>query len=161
VVEAVPPRLKLRLAALLHDVGKPCTFTVDENGVGHFYGHHTEGSRITRDILRRLRYDNQTIQDVSLLVAAHMSRFAGLRDASLIRLVKTVGEHNLDDLYDLQKADTLGSAPPFDFTALNDLQKGIARILEEKPPMHVRDLAVDGYDLMELGFAPSGHWTDY
>ncbi|MGE5415478.1 MAG: CCA tRNA nucleotidyltransferase [Acidobacteriota bacterium] len=152
VLEAVPPRLNARLAALLHDIGKPATFNVDDNGVGHFYGHHMEGRRIAEEILRRLKYDNKTIEDVSILVAEHMSRFSKVRNATLKKLVNRVGEHNLEDLFAVQRADILGSAPPFDFTELDAMQEGVERIKFEQLPMLVKDLEIDGYDLMELGF---------
>ncbi|HWP96896.1 MAG TPA: HD domain-containing protein [Syntrophomonadaceae bacterium] len=154
VLESVPPRIRVRLAALLHDVGKTATFTVDKKGVGHFYGHHEEGRKMTETILRRLRYDNQTIEDVSILVIEHMSRFAGLKGANLKKLLKRVGEDNLYDLYDLQRADILGSAPPFDFSALDAMQEEIARILCEEPPLNIKDLAIDGDDLIALGYCP-------
>lgn len=118
VLEGVPPRLNVRLGALLHDVAKPRTCTVDETGVGHFYGHHLAGREMARSILESLKYDKQTIDDVAILVGEHMSRFAKIRDVGLKKLVKRVGEHNLEDLYDLQKADIMGSAPPFDFSSL-------------------------------------------
>lgn len=154
VVEAVPPRLNVRLAALLHDIGKPDTFSIDEKGVGHFYGHHLLGRKLTEEILRRLKYDNKTIDDVSVLVTEHMSRFPKLRNASMKRLVNRVGENNLEDLFDLQRADISGSAPPFDFSSLDALQEGIGRILSEKPPMTVKDLDVNGHDLIGIGFKP-------
>lgn len=154
VLEASPPRLKVRLAALLHDIGKPVTFTLDEAGVGHFYGHHMQGCAITRSALQRLKYDHQTIEDVTILVGEHMSRFGKFRNANLKKLVNRVGEHNLQDLYDLQRADIIGSAPPFNFSALDEMQAEISSILYDKPPLKVRDLAINGYDLMEIGIAP-------
>lgn len=154
VLEAVPSNLNVRLAALLHDIGKPMTFTVDENGVGHFYMHHLEGKSIAETILRRLKYDNQTIHDVTILVSEHMSRFPKIRNASLKRLINRVGDHNLEDLLNLQRADILGSAPPFDFSQLDAMQAGIHQIRYDNPPMNVKDLAIGGNDLMEIGFAP-------
>ena len=154
VLEAVPSRLNVRLAALLHDIGKPLTFSIDEYGVGHFYGHHLEGRKIVESLMNRLKYDNKTIEDVSVLVVEHMSRFPKIRDASLKRLVNRVGEHNLDDLFDLQKADILGSSPPFDFSELDAMREGIDRILNEKSPMRKKDLDIKGYDLIAIGFQP-------
>jgi len=154
VLDGVPPRLNVRWAAFLHDIGKPATFTRDEKGVGHFYGHHLKGQEITRQILERLRYDHKTIEDITTLVGAHMTRFARFRNANLKKLVSQVGEHNLQDLYDLQKADILGSAPPFDFTSLEEMQAEIEQILREKHPLTIEDLAVNGYDLMEIGIEP-------
>ncbi len=154
VIDAVPPKLKLRMAALLHDIGKPASFTVDENAVGHFYKHHLEGKEITENILRRLKYDKRTIDDVSILVSEHMSRFPRIRNGSLKRLINRVGDDNLEDLFDLQRADILASAPPFDFSELEAMQADINRICCQNPPMQLQDLAVNGNDLLDIGFKP-------
>lgn len=154
VMEGVPARLNIRLAALLHDIGKPGRFTVDEAGVGHFYGHHLEGIGISQKILKRLKYDQQTINDVSMLVGAHMSRYAGLRDASLKKLITQVGQDNLSDLFALQKADIIGSAPPYDFSELDKMETDTRNILGERFPLEIKDLAVNGTDLLMLGYAP-------
>ena len=154
VLEGVPARLNVRLAALLHDIGKPSCFTVDERGIGHFYGHHLEGIGISQKILKRLKYDQQTINDVSMLIGAHMSRYAGLRDASLKKLIKQVGQDNLPDLFALQKADIIGSAPPYDFTELDKMERDTRKILGEGVPLDLKDLAVNGTDLITLGYTP-------
>jgi len=154
VLEAVPPRRRLRLAALFHDIGKPIAFARDEKGCGHFYGHHLTGCRMTEKIMRRLRYDRQTRADVALLVAGHMSRFPQVRNGSLERLIIRMGERNLDDLFDLQRADILGSRPPHDFSSLDVMREGIRRILAAKTPLSRCDLAVDGYDLAAAGVPP-------
>ncbi|OPX85499.1 MAG: CCA-adding enzyme [Pelotomaculum sp. PtaB.Bin104] len=154
VLEASPPRLAVRLAALLHDIGKPRTFSIDKKGAGHFYSHHQAGGSMAIEILKRLKYDNKTIEKVSMLVAEHMSRFPKVRDKTLKRLISRVGEDNLADLFDLQRADILGSAPPYDFSLLEAMRVEIARILSEKQPLRVQDLAINGHDLLALGFSP-------
>lgn len=152
VVEAAPPRLTVRLAALLHDVGKPACFTLDEEGRGHFYNHHIEGGSMATAILQRLRYDHQTVEMVARLVEEHMSRFVQVRRAGLKRLIVRMGEENLDDLFDLQRADIQGSAPPLDTSALDALKVDIDHILDTRPPMYIKDLAINGNDLIGLGF---------
>jgi len=154
VLEGVPPRLNVRLAALLHDIGKPACFTIDEDGKGHFYGHHLEGMTVCREILQRLRYDKQTSENVSLLVGEHMSRFSRLRNASIKKLIMRVWKHNLQDLLDLQRADIIGSAPPYDFSELEIMEAEIKRILMEMQPLEIKDLAVNGSDLIAMGFVP-------
>lgn len=154
VLEGVPPRLNVRLAALLHDIGKPACFTVDEEGVGHFYGHHLEGIGTSQKILKRLKYDHHTVNDVSTLIGAHMSRYAKLRNVSLKKLIMQVGEENLQDLFDLQKADIIGSAPPCDFSQLDQMMEDTRKILREGLPLEMKDLAVNGTDLIDLGYAP-------
>lgn len=152
VLQGVPARIDVRLAALLHDIGKPACFTVDQNGVGHFYNHHMTGMEITRTILKRLKYDGQTISIVSNLVGSHMTRYAKLRSSSLKQLIKQVGENNLDCMYELQKADILGSAPPFVFSELEKMRLEIENILATKQPLTIKDLAVNGDDLVAIGY---------
>lgn len=154
VLEGVPARLNVRLAALLHDIGKPDCFTVDEDGVGHFYGHHLEGIGISQTVLKRLKYDHHTINDVSTLVGAHMSRYAKLRNVSLKKLIMQVGQDNLQDLFDLQQADIIASAPPCDFSQLEKMVEDTGKILCEGLPLEMKDLAVNGTDLIDLGYTP-------
>jgi tRNA nucleotidyltransferase (CCA-adding enzyme) len=154
VLDGVSAQIEVRLAGLLHDIGKPACFTVDENGVGHFYNHHQAGMEITRTILERLKYDHQTINNVSHLVGAHMTRYAKLRNSSLKQLIKQVGKDNLDNMYELQKADIMGSAPPFDFSELNKMHREIDNILDTNQPLTMKDLKVKGTDLLAIGYAP-------
>lgn len=154
VLEGVPAQIDVRLAALLHDIGKPACFTLDENGVGHFYNHHLVGMEITGTILERLKYDGQTIKNVSQLVGSHMTRYAKLRSSSLKQLIKLVGENNLNNMYALQKADILGSAPPFDFSELDKMKQEIDIILTARQPLTIKDLAINGDDLIAIGYTP-------
>jgi tRNA nucleotidyltransferase (CCA-adding enzyme) len=151
VIESVPKSLVLRWAALLHDIGKPASFTMVD-GFGHFYNHHKIGADMAREILRRLKFDNNTIERVCILIYNHMSRFEFLRSASIKRFINRVGVENLDDLFKLQIADIKGSANPNDFSQVEKLKVDVEKILSEKQPLTVKDLAVNGYDLMEMGF---------
>lgn len=72
VLENTPKSLPLRLAALLHDSGKPSTFTVDDKGIGHFYEHEKISAQIAKLALSRLKYDNKTISTVTKLISFHM-----------------------------------------------------------------------------------------
>lgn len=154
VLEGVPAQIDIRLAALLHDIGKPACFTLDEKGVGHFYNHHLAGIEISSKILERLKYDGQTIKNVSQLVGSHMTRYAKLRNSSLKQLINQVGENGLDNLYMLQEADILGSAPPFNFSELDKMKQDIDIILATQQPLTIKDLAVNGDDLVAIGYTP-------
>jgi tRNA nucleotidyltransferase (CCA-adding enzyme) len=156
IIETVgwtPNRLNVRLAALLHDVAKPKTFTLVD-GEGHFYGHHLEGEIMAREILNRLRFDNHTIGTVCTLVREHMSRYDFLRPRNTKRFINRVGIDNLEDLFDLQIADIKASAPPHDFSMVLALKEDCQRILNEKEPLTVKDLAINGHDLCEWGMTP-------
>jgi poly(A) polymerase len=104
----------LRLAALLHDIAKPATRTVSDDGAVHFYGHEDVGADIARGILGRLKFDNDTIRDVCSLVRLHM-RYGQVTESwsrtALRRLVRAVGPYQ-DELFVLALADAVGSGTP-------------------------------------------------
>jgi len=154
VLDSTPSVLNVRLSALFHDISKPETFTIGEDGIGHFYGHHKVGADKTREIMKRLKFDNETIDNVCILVYEHMSRFPKLREGSVKKLLKRLGEQNVDDLINLQIADIVGSKPPYDFEDVILLKNELKRIIETKEPISVKQLAVNGYDLIELGIKP-------
>ena len=105
----IRPDQALRLAALLHDVGKPETESMDESGVNHFYGHAAKGAELTRKIMRRLKFDNDTADRVVRLVREH-DRKIGLSPAQMRRTVNCVGEDLFPDLFDLKEADLLAQS---------------------------------------------------
>jgi tRNA nucleotidyltransferase (CCA-adding enzyme) len=152
-VDSSPARLNVRLAALLHDVAKPKTFTM-VNDEGHFYGHHLEGEIMAREILNRLKFDNHTIGTVCTLVREHMSRYDFLRPRNTKRFINRVGVDNLEDLFDLQIADIKASRPPHDFSMVLALKEECQRVISQKEPLTVKDLAVNGHDLCEWGMTP-------
>lgn len=154
VVDNTEPDLVLRLSALLHDIAKPLTFTMDDKGTGHFYEHNVKGVEISEYILKRLRYDNLTIKKVSSLVFDHMSRYSNLKDSAVKRIITRVGIENLDDLFRLQIADIKGSAPPYDYSGIDYLKNRCEQILEQKQPLSVKDIALNGEDIMKLGYKP-------
>ena len=143
--------LKLRLASLFHDIGKTITFSMDEKGIGHFYNHALEGTFLTADILKRLKFDNQTIKDVCLLIETHMTAYTILNVNSLKKLINKIGLTNLEDLFKLQIADTKGHAKPHDFSIIYKNRENALKILKEKQPLTIKDLKINGKDLMDLG----------
>jgi len=153
VLENTPAVLNLRLAALFHDVSKPETFSMDENG-GHFYSHHKVGADKTREIMKRLKFDNETIDNVCILVYEHMSRFPKLREGSVKKLLRRLEKHNVEDLINLMIADIIGSKPPYDFENVVLLKNELKRIIETKEPIAINQLAINGHDLIELGIKP-------
>ncbi len=151
-VDAAPEdRPIVRLAALLHDVGKPET-AAD----GHFPGHETRGAELTGVILRRLRLPRETIERVAHLVRHHMFSYEGAwSDAAVRRFIARVGPDALDELFALRRADNLGSGLPPEATGLAELEARVAAILAGPVVLDRRQLAVDGNDLMaELGLEP-------
>ena len=154
VVKNTPNDPVIRLAALLHDIAKPVTFSLDERGQGHFYNHHVLGEEMTREILQRLKFDRTTTHKVCILVRHHMSRFEHIKGKGLKRLINRVEPENLDSLFLLQIADIFGSKPPHDFSGILALQERVAKVLNEKQPLTIKDLAINGRDLIALGIEP-------
>jgi len=149
VVENCPTSLNIRIAALLHDIAKPLCFTTDEDGIGHFYGHDKKGVILCLQILKRLKFDNQSVSRISLLVKEHMNVLEKPTDASVKRLINRVGVDLIPDLFALQRADALGSASPI--VRLGEIQKVEEKtkgILESKVPLAISEVAVNGEDLI-------------
>ncbi|MCI0405941.1 MAG: HD domain-containing protein [candidate division Zixibacteria bacterium] len=154
VVDAAPPKLNVRWACLLHDVAKPRTKV--ETGEGAtFYGHEKLGSKMTKQILRRLKYSNDFIDQVFLLVDKHMFT-TQVTDKGLRRLIRKVGPELVFDLLDLRRADVVGQGMGGKTDDVDELEGRIKAELEKKPPFSVRDLAVTGHDVMEHLKIPAG-----
>ena len=154
VTAAVPETLVLRWAALLHDVGKPATFTVDEAGQGHFYGHAAESARIADTVLRRLKSPTALREQAAVLIEQHMTKLEPDKRLLRRRLSK-LGEETLLQLLCLQEADmsSKGTGKPEEATQFGQLRQLLDEIKAEKACLSLKDLAVGGHDLMALGFA--------
>lgn len=144
-LDATPPGdLCLRLAALLHDVGKPRT----KDGP-HFYRHEIVGAEMARNMLGRLRFSNDTVDAVEHLVRQHM--FVAdpeMKDAAVRRFIRRAGSENLEHLFALRQADVAGSGLP---KRGDNNERFADRVREEiarKPPFSVRDLAISGADVV-------------
>lgn len=154
VLTNTEPNLILRLAAIFHDIGKPLSYS-EEHGMGHFYAHDKIGADITNNILKRLQFDNDTTNKVTVLVRYHMSFHSVTSRKFAKKIINEVGMDNLDNLFDLCKADILGSFPPYNFTNLENSINLIKEIINEEEPISLKDLALNGQDLIKLGI-PAG-----
>lgn len=153
VVEGVGQDLALRWAALLHDIGKPACFSVDENGIGHFYGHAQRSAQIASAVLRRLKAPNELREQVCTLVELHMTTTEPTRK-SVRRRLSRLGYERFALLIDLQEADmgNKGTGAGEDPTIYDNLRAVAAAIQAENACLTIRDLAVDGRDLIALGY---------
>lgn len=152
----IRPDQALRLAALLHDVGKPETESMDESGVNHFYGHAAKGAELTRKIMRRLKFDNDTADRVVRLVREH-DRKIGLSPAQMRRTVNCVGEDLFPDLFDLKEADLLAQSDYLRGEKQEELMRLRAlyeKVKEEGDCLSLKGLAVTGRDLIGIGATP-------
>ena len=150
----VPPVPELRCAALLHDVGKPSTFTLDGEGVGHFYGHAKASVALADAMLRRLRFPNEFRERVVRLVEWH-DRDIPRTDKGVRRALRALGEADLRLLLALKRADNLAQAPAYRERQA-EIQEGEAildKLLAEDACFSLRQLAVRGGDLLALGLS--------
>jgi tRNA nucleotidyltransferase (CCA-adding enzyme) len=147
----------LRIAALLHDVGKPRTRAFsDKTQDWTFYDHDKVGAEIAFPIATRLRFSNDERDRIVALVRHHLFHYDGWSDQAVRRWIKRVGPERIEDLYRLNEADLRGKGPIFDeskdLAPLYALKAHVEKVLAEGAALTTRDLAVDGNDLMnELG----------
>ena len=155
VTAAVPRDLTLRWAALLHDVGKVTTFTTDENGRGHFYGHAQAGAAIADDILRRLKAPTALREGVVELIRLHMTR-AEPEKKLLRRWLSRYGSEMLDRMILLQEADmgSKGTGNPEEGEVFPRIRAVLEEIQAENACLSLKDLAIGGKELLALGYAP-------
>ncbi len=149
----------LRIAALLHDVGKPRTRAwSDKTGDYTFYEHERVGAEIAAPIAARLKFSNDDSARIVSLVRHHLIHYSdSWADAAVRRWIRRVGPDRLEDLYVLNSADVRAKGRDFetDLQSLAKLKAHVARVLAEGAALSTRDLRVNGRDLMsELGLQP-------
>jgi len=156
--ELVRPDLTLRLAALLHDIGKPRTRSIGSDGQVHFYRHEAVGSELAQVVLLRMKYPKNLARRVAVLIAQHMSDLNDqTSDKSLRRTIQRVGKENIFLLLELHGADrAAGKAlqKPFDEARF---RKRVADMMHQTP-LGLEQLAVNGDQLMKtLGLTRGPH----
>lgn len=147
---AVEPDVVLRCTMLLHDVGKPETFTLDDRGHGHFKGHPARSAALAENMLRRLRVDNATRETVVRLVKWH-DRNIPRTDQGLRRALRDLGETDLRRLLAVKRADNLAQAHQDLLGEIDRAESILDRLLAEGACVSLRQLAVNGRDLTALG----------
>ena len=150
-VETIAPQPVLRWTMLLHDVAKPQCFTLDEQGKGHFYGHDAQGAAMAEEILRRLRLPRRDTERIVLLIREHMRQIAPT-EKSVGRALQRLGPETLGQLLAVQRADRLATGTG-DTELLDQLQELLEKLLAEERCFTLRQMAVNGRDLMALGLA--------
>ena len=148
----------VRLATLLHDIGKPAMRTTDEEGIDHFSGHPNLGTEVARKILKRLRFDNDTIDRVSLLVLYHdYGNAVSATPAFTRRLIHRVKIENFPSLLEIKRVDVLAQSEldrEKKLEKLALLDKAYQEVLEKGLCVSLKDLALSGSDLIQAGMKP-------
>ncbi len=145
----------VRLATLLHDVGKPEVESVDENGFVIFYNHEVVGARIAKNISDRLHFSKKQRERIYTLIRWHMFTIdEHLTDSAIRRFIRRVGVENVADMMDLRIGDRLGGGTQVAQSwRLKKFKERLAQQLN--PPFSINDLAIDGNDIMrELNIEP-------
>lgn len=141
---------------LLHDVGKPKMKTVDEEGIDHFYGHDEAGAAIARKVLRRLKFDNYTVDTVTHLIRWHDYRYE-LTLKAIRRALNKIGGDYIFPLLFVQRADVLSQSMynrEEKTGRLDGAKKLVEEVFEKQQAFTLKDLAVNGNDLIEAGIKP-------
>ena len=144
----------VRLATLIHDIGKPPTFKVLENGTITFYNHEIVSARIAKRIAERLRFSNKDKEKLYKLVRFHQfSVDERQTDSAIRRFIRKVGLENVEDMLDLRVGDRLGGGARETSWRLEEFKKRLIDV--QKQPFTVHDLKITGHDVMKiLGIKP-------
>ncbi len=154
----VPMDKDLRLVMLFHDIGKPKTLQLDEQGITHFHHHAKESMEMAKNIMKRLRFDNETMSVVSRLVLFHdYGNNQDITETTVRRAIHHIGEDIFEKWLLVKRADILAQSDYMrneKLEALEEYQRLYHSILEKKQCVSLKTLAVNGKDLMEAGMKP-------
>lgn len=143
-----------RLAVLFHDIGKPHCYQDDKDGIRHFKGHGRVSADMTDNIMRRLRFDNDTREKVVELVYYHDATFE-VGTKYVKRWLNKIGEKQFRRLLELRKADIKAQNPKYEedrIQKVNDIKILLDEVLSEETCFTLKDLAVNGGDLISIGY---------
>lgn len=146
----------LRLTMLLHDIGKPATKTVDEEGVAHFKMHVFESENLAKNILKRLKFDNDTLGKVTKLVKYH-DYYIEATDKNVRRAMNKIGPELFLYYMEVRRADVLAQSMyqrDDKINNLNEIEEIYKKVVAEQQCVTIKELAVSGKDLIQAGMKP-------
>jgi tRNA nucleotidyltransferase (CCA-adding enzyme) len=151
-----PADVALRLTMLFHDIAKPGCYT-ETDGTGHFYGHPQISADMAEEILLRLKYDNNTIKTVTQLILYHDTDIKPEKK-DIKRWLRRIGEERFRQLIEVKRADAKAQSEKYNvekLAALCEMQLVLNRVIEDSECFSLKDLAVNGNDLVAAGI-PEG-----
>ena len=148
-VDEAPQDTLVRFAALFHDISKPRHKFVADDGRARFYGHQETSAKIAKKWLQKYSFSKKFSDDVAKLVRHHMFTHAQT-DKGIRRFVRRVGEELLEPLFQLRFADTKAQGIGGDLDAEIEYYNRVKNVMDEKPPLSAKDLAINGYDVMNI-----------
>lgn len=155
-LEAVPSDKVLRLTMLFHDMGKPEIATRDEEGIYHFRGHAKKSAEMTKQVMKRLKFDNDTTGRVLRLVRNH-SLYPELTQEGVRRGIYQVGEDLFEAFLEVKRADVMGQHPQVreqKLAYLDQVKAIYGEIMERGDCLSLKTMAVTGNDLIQAGMKP-------
>ena len=141
---------------LLHDIGKPTCKSTDEKGIDHFYDHPAVSAKLSDEMLRTLKFDNKTRERVVTLVDYHDIQIPN-RERSIRKWLGRLGPETFFQMLEVKRADGMGQAlekVKDRLAELDEIQTKAEQILAEQQCLTLKDLAVDGRDIIAAGIAP-------
>ena len=156
-VESTDSDIILRVCMLFHDIAKPYCYSLDQNKVGHFYGHPEKSAQMTEAILKRMRFQTKDIHDITQLIKYHDMQIEST-PKSIKKCLNAIGKVQFNRLLKVKRADILAQNPDLAFNNLKDLsviEQIFNDIISSNNCVSMRDLAINGYDLILLGI-PEG-----
>lgn len=154
-VAAAPKDKIIRLAMLLHDIGKPAVKTTDSRGTDHFKTHAPVGAEIAKLVLQRFKVSNEISDKVTAMIKYHQA-VENVDDIRVKRWLSKIGEDYTRSLFQVRMADLYAHNPEkitYEVKKLSELQKELEEIVEAGEAFKISDLAVNGNDLIQLGYA--------
>ena len=156
-MQNVQPERLIRLIMLLHDLAKPVVVTTDENGSDHFVGHTQAGADMSKTILKRLKFDNATIDFVYRMVKHHDDRPAMDNMPLVRRRISEIGLQNMPMMIEIKRADILAQSD-YEFESkmayVDDLERAYKEVIEKNQCVDKKGLSVNGRDLIAMGMKP-------
>jgi len=152
----------LRWTMLLHDIEKPNTISIGKDGQNHFYGHQEKGANTAKYIMKRLKFDNDTLEAVEHLIRWHDYRFV-LTPAGLRKAASKIGKDYMELLFEVNRADTSAKNPERNgekFERLETARKLYEDILSKGECVNLKELKINGKDLIAEGFQPGRELGD-
>lgn len=147
--------LTVKMAVFFHDFGKPHSYQDGENGIRHFKGHGRVSADMTDAIMKRLKFDNDTRNNVVQLVYYHDAAFEIKKNVK--RWLNKIGEKQFRRLLEVRRADIKGQRYDYDKNSterIDTIEKLIDEVLQENQCFTIKDLAITGKDLIQIGFKP-------
>ena len=146
----------LRLTMLFHDVAKPVCRSTDEEGQEHYYKHPKVGAEMTKDILKRLKFDNDTIKRTCKLIEAHDDR-PQISPRNIRRAINRIGIEQFPDIFEVKRADILGQSEykkKEKLAYVDEYERTYEEIISQNQCIQKKDLQINGRDLIAMGMKP-------